>query len=210
MTVLIENGALVLFQGDSITDAGRNYDDGASLGGGYAMMAASWFSAQFPDRNVSFLNRGVSGDRAKEMESRWQKDCLDIKPAWVSIMIGINDTWRAFDSNDPTSTEAFETSYRNVLATTRATLKARLVLMEPFVLPYPEDRKAWRRDLDPRIEVVHKLAEEFDAIMVPLDRIFAKAMKKREPAYWAADGVHPTLAGHALIAQSWLKAVKAM
>jgi acyl-CoA thioesterase I len=210
MTVLIENDALVLFQGDSITDAGRIYDDGNSLGGGYAMMAASWFSAQFPERNVRFLNRGISGDRVIALEARWQKDCLDLKPAWVSIMIGINDTWRAFDSNDPTSTEAFETSYRNVLTATRATLKAKFVLMEPFVLPYPEDRKAWRRDLDPRIDVVHKLAREFDAIMVPLDRIFAEALKKREPAYWAGDGVHPTLTGHALIAQSWLKAVKAM
>jgi lysophospholipase L1-like esterase len=210
MTVLIENGALVLFQGDSITDAGRSYDDGNSLGGGYAMMAASWFSARYPERKGTFLNRGMSGDRAKEMEARWRKDCLDLKPAWVSIMIGINDTWRAFDSNDPTSTEAFEQSYRHVLTSTRAKLTAKLVLMEPFVLPYPEDRKAWRRDLDPRIAVVHKLAQEFDAIMVPLDRIFAEAIKKREPAYWAGDGVHPTLAGHALIAQSWLKAVKAI
>jgi len=210
MTTLIENGATVLFQGDSITDAGRMYDDGNSLGSGYAMMAASWFSALYPERNVRFLNRGISGNRAKDLEVRWQKDCLDLKPAWVLLMIGVNDTWRTFDANDPTTTEAYEKSCRNILMAVRNKLKAKLVLVEPFVLPFPEDRKAWRSDLDQRIGVIGKLAKEFDALLVPMDRIFAEAAKIRGPAFWTADGVHPTPAGHALIAQSWLKVVRAV
>ncbi len=210
MDPLIEANATVLFQGDSITDAGRGRMDPESLGGGYAMMAASWFSAAYPERNVRFLNRGISGNRAENLEERWKIDCLDLRPDWVSIMIGINDTWRAFDSNDPTATEAYEASYRNILTQTVETLGSNLVLIEPFVLPVPEDRKAWRDDLDPRIQVVRALADEFDAILVPLDGIMNAAGEKREPAFWAPDGVHPTPAGHALIAQSWLRAVKAI
>jgi acyl-CoA thioesterase I len=210
VTTLIEDGAVVLFQGDSITDTGRNRTDGDSIGTGFVMISASWFSALYPERKVRFVNRGWGGNRAKDLEARWQRDCLDLKPTWVTIMVGVNETWRAFDSNDPTTTEAYEKSYRNILTAVRDKLKARLVLMEPFVLPYPEDRKTWRNDLDPRIEVVGRLAKEFEAILVPLDKIFAEAVKKREPSFWAADGLHPTPAGHALIAQSWLRAVQAI
>jgi lysophospholipase L1-like esterase len=210
MTSLIEDRARVLFQGDSITDAGWNRQDPNSLGGGYAMMAACWFSALYPGKKVTFLNRGISGNRAKDLDARWQTDCLDLKPTWVSIMIGINDTWRRYDSNDTTSTEAYEKSYRNILTLTRDKLKAKLILIEPFVLPIPEDRKQWRVDLDPRIHVVRTLAREFNALLVPMDGIFAEAATHREPAYWAGDGVHPSLPGHALIAQSWLRTVKAL
>jgi acyl-CoA thioesterase-1 len=210
MATPIRENEVVLFQGDSITDAGRNRNDPNALGCGYVMMASGWFSARHAGKNVRFINRGISGNRVVDLEQRWKRDCLDLAPNWVSIMIGINDTWRAFDRNDPTATSAYEKSYRAILAAARDTLGARFILMEPFVLPVPEDRRAWRPDLDPRIEVVHALAEEFKAILVPMDRIFAEAATKREPAYWAPDGVHPTPAGHALLAQSWLAAVEAI
>lgn len=210
MDPTIEDGATVLFQGDSITDAGRGALDPENLGSGYAMMAASWFSAAFPEKDVTFLNRGISGNRAVGLESRWERDCIDLKPNWVSIMIGINDTWRAFDSGDPTSTEVYEAAYRTILTRTRDALGAQLILIEPFVLPFPEDRIAWRTDLDPRIRVVRALADEFNAILVPLDGIMNAAAEKRPPVFWAPDGVHPTPVGHALIAQSWLRAVKAL
>lgn len=207
MATLIEDRAVVLFQGDSITDAGRAGDLNG-MGGGYAMMASAEFSARHPEKRVRFINRGISGNRAVDLESRWKQDCLDLKPTWVSIMIGVNDTWRRFDSNDPTATGVYEQSYRNILSQVKQHLGARLILMEPFVLPYPEDRKAWRADLDPRIEVVHRLAREFDAILVETDRLFAEAATQREPAFWASDGVHPTPEGHALMALAWLRAVK--
>ncbi len=179
MEPIIEDGATVLFQGDSITDAGRGVLDPENLGAGYAMIAASWFTATFPEKRVTFLNRGISGNRAEDLEGRWERDCLELKPDWVSIMIGINDTWRAFDSNDLTLTEDYETSCRNILTLTRDRLGAHLILIEPFVLPFPEDRKAWRADLDPRIRVVRALADEVivmrDGQMVewgPADTIF--------------------------------------
>ena len=137
-------------------------------------------------------------------------DCLDLRPTWVSILIGINETWRRYDSNDSTSAKAYETAYRAILEQTRAELNARLILCEPFVLPVTDDRTTWREDLDPKINVVRRLAREFNALYVPLDGIFAQATTQREPAFWASDGVHPTNEGHALIAQSWLRTVKAI
>jgi acyl-CoA thioesterase-1 len=210
MASLIEDGALVLFQGDSITDAGRDRYDSNHLGYGYAMMASAWFSALYPAKSVRFLNRGIGGNRALDLQSRWQEDCLDLRPSWVSIMIGINDTWRRYDRNDPTSVQDYEAAYRAILEQTREHVDARLILCEPFVLPVPQDREAWREDLDPKIAAVRRLAREFAAILVPLDGIFAQAATQRELTFWAGDGVHPTSAGHALIAQSWLRAVKAL
>ena len=209
MTMLIERNATVLFQGDSITDAGRSRENDADLGRGYAAMAAAWFSALYPGHQVRFLNRGISGNRAKDLRARWQSDCLDLAPTWVSILIGINDTWRRYDSNDPTSTEAYEASYRAVLEQTRGRLEAQIIILEPFVLPTPPDRADWRVDLDPKIAVARKLAREFGAIYVPLDGPFAAAATQRDMDFWVPDGVHPSPAGHALIAQAWLRAVGA-
>lgn len=209
MKLLLEKDDRVLFQGDSITDAGwdRNYPQ--NMGFGYATMAAGLFMSRYPELNVTFMNRGISGNRAVDLQARWKHDCIALRPTVISIMIGINDTWRRFDSNDPTSIDTYENAYRSVLVQAREELKARFVLIEPFVLPVPRDRLQWRVDLDPRIGVVRKLAAEFGAVLVPMDGIFAQAASLREPAYWAEDGVHPTVAGHALIARSWLNAVGA-
>ncbi len=209
MTVLIEDGAVVQIQGDSITDAGRGRQNDDLLGGGYAGMVASRFSAAFPTKGVRFLNRGVSGNRAVDLQARWDEDCLALKPDWVSIMIGINDTWRSFDSNDPTGTAEYEAACRNILTRTHDELGAKLILLEPFLLPVPEDRLLWREDLDPKIQALRGLSREFDAVYVPLDGLFAAAATRRDPAFWAPDGVHPTAAGHALIADAWLNAVGA-
>lgn len=203
----IEDNAVVLFQGDSITDWGRNYSDSGSLGNGYPLLVAAEFGRQYPEKQVTFLNRGIGGNRVVDLERRWQEDCLDLKPDWVSIYIGINDTWRRYDSGDPTSVEAFYERYRKLIVRTREELDARLVLVEPFVLPVPGDRKGWREDLDPKIQAVRELAREFSAAYVPLDGLFAAASSRVDPAYWAGDGVHPSPAGHALIAKAWLDAV---
>lgn len=206
----IAEGATVLFQGDSITDADRArwYPD--DLGRGYALMAAGWFAARYPERGARFLNRGVAGDRVVDLLARWDDDCLALHPDLLSILVGINETWRAFDAGDPTPTDAFERDYRALLRRTREALPAtRLLLMEPFSLPVAPDRAAWRADLDPKIQVVRRLSTEFDALLVPLDGLFAQATARREASFWAEDGVHPTPAGHALIAQAWLRAIGA-
>lgn len=207
MANLIQNNSLVLFQGDSVTDAGRSRTNDNELGNGYPKMIAALFSAKYPEKNINFINRGISGNRVKDLQDRWKEDCVDLKPDWVSILIGINDCWRRYDRNDPTSAEEYEKGYRDILTRTVKETNARLVICEPFVLPIPEDRKAWREDLDPKIHVARQLARDFNAIYIPLDGVFASASAKREPSFWAADGVHPTSAGHALIALEWMKAM---
>ena len=196
---------VILFQGDSITDCGRNYEVSEDLGQGYAMMAASLLASSDSATNYTFYNRGISGHRAIDLKERWEEDCLELNPDVVSIMIGINDCWRRFDSGDPTSAEDFESYYRALLTPIK---DKRLILIEPFVLPHPEDRLAWREDLDPKIQVVRKLAREFNATFLPLDGLFAAKMTDQPPAFWAEDGVHPTNAGHAFIATEWIKAYK--
>jgi len=210
MSLLIEENAVVLFQGDSITDAGRNREVEGSLGGGYANMAGAWFQAKYPFMNVRFINRGMGGHRVRDLQGRWDEDCINLQPTWVSIMIGINDTWMCYGANDPTSHEEFEASYRDILTRTKRQTKAKIILIEQFVLPIPEDRIQWRGDLGPKIDIVRKLAREFADAFVPMDGIFANAMVHRPPVFWAMDGIHPLDAGHALIARSWLQAVGAI
>jgi len=206
---LFQKNDVVLFQGDSVTDCGRNRDEAFSMGTGYAMMASALYSAQYPDHNITFINKGIGGDRVVDLQSRWKVDALDLQPNWVSILIGINDCWRKYDQDDETSTEEYYNGYKQLLQQTKNELNAGIILCEPFLLPVPEDRKQWRVDLDPKIQAVRELAREFNTIYVPLDGIFAQASTQATPAYWLPDGVHPTSAGHALISQSWLKAVKA-
>lgn len=207
MGVPFKENDLILFQGDSVTDCGRSRQDDGSLGSGYAMLTSAWLSASYPEYRLRLVNRGVSGNRTRDLLARWEQDCIALRPDWVSILIGINNTWRRYDSNDPTPVERFEQEYRQLLEWTKRETSAKIVLCEPFLLPYPEDRIAWREDLDPKLAVVRKLAEQFADVFVPLDVIFQQATARQTPAYWAADGVHPTLAGHALIAQSWIKQV---
>lgn len=200
-------GDVILFQGDSVTDCGRVRGDDSSLGNGYPSLIAAYLWAKFPELNLKILNRGVSGDRVYDLEARWGVDCVDVHPNLVNILIGINDTWRRYDSNIISPIDEFTSAYRRILTRTCEETGAKLILCDPFVLPYPEERKAWRVDLDPRIDAVRSLALEFGAIYVPLDGIFAAACTKQKPQFWAADGVHPTLAGHGLIADAWLKTV---
>ena len=200
-------GDTILFQGDSVTDCGRNRNDSYSLGGGYPTLIAAYLWSHLPHLELTILNRGISGDRVYDLVNRWERDCLELEPNWVNILVGINDTWRRFDSDILSPIAEFETAYRRILDQTVKRTSARLVLCEPFVLSFPPDRLAWRKDLDPRIHVVRKLAAEYSALLVPLDGLFAAACVKAEPAVWAADGVHPTLAGHGLIANAWLETV---
>ncbi len=206
-SIVLESNSRILFQGDSITDAGRNRRDGESLGEGYAMMVASWLSAKYPEKNVQFLNRGVGGDDVKRLRERWQKDCINLKPDVVSILVGINDVLGKFFWNTTTSTASFENEYRGILETTRKNLQATIVIIEPFALRTVGGANEVKKELDEKVAVVKKLSREFSAILVPMEDIFEEASRKREPSFWSLDGVHPTQAGHALIAQSWLEIV---
>jgi len=204
----IRSGAIVLFQGDSITDAGRGYWDPNDLGAGYVAMVAERFSAKHPGLRAVFLNRGVSADRIRDLKDRWREDCLSLKPDVVSILVGVNDALGTFFGDDHTALESFEADYAEILDLARRNLDAQVVLLEPFLLPVSKELVAFRDDVDSIIRAVRKLSKEYATELVPLDSIFSEAAKREAPEFWSLDGVHPTRAGHDLIARSWLKSVE--
>lgn len=200
-------GSRAVLVGDSITDAGRLTEGEFGLGHGYAARVAGVCGRH----GVEVLNRGVSGHRVVDLQARWDDDVLALEPDLVSIKIGINDTWRRYDREDATSAEAFEAGYRDLLDRTRAGApQAAIVLVEPFLVPVRAEQWAWREDLDPKIQVVRRLAAEQGLALVATDGPFAQAVATSGlgPQAWAYDGVHPTPAGHDLLAEAWLAAVR--
>ena len=208
---MIQTNDVVLFQGDSITDCGRSREVpsiNSGLGGGYAHLVACTLLAQRPNDNLSFLNRGISGDRITSLMARWKADALNLKPTVVSILIGINDIWHEFGSKTGTNMDKYERFYRELLQDTRAALPGvRLVLCDPFVLRCGVVQPEWLPVLAQEQALVQTLATEIGATVVAFQKMFDAAAQKTPPAYWSGDGVHPTLAGHMLMAQEWIKTV---
>lgn len=208
----IKQNDKVLFIGDSITDAGRDRLNKTDLGQGYPLLVAAELQALLPQKKLTFYNRGISGNRLIDLKNRWEKDCLDINPDIVSILIGINDTSHQVTKSekiDLKEIDKFEENYRFLLKSLIQRTDARVVLMEPFVLPYPKSRMNWRRELDPRIQIVRKVARDYQTDLIPLDGIFNSAGISNGYSYYTGDdGVHPTVAGHGLIKEAWLECLK--
>lgn len=204
-------GGKILFIGDSITDTDRVKSDSKSLGNGYVHLVASYLLTQYPSLQLSFRNRGIGGDTLKDLVERWEKDCLNLDPDVVTILIGVNDTWENMAVGKSLSEEElkkFEEQYRYLLKSLYHRTDAKMILMEPYVIPVKKDRENWRTDLDPRIQIVRKLARDYQADFIPLDGILnAKALKNGMSAYTEEDGVHPSIRGHGEIAKAWLKNV---
>lgn len=203
--VLPADGTLLLV-GDSVTDAGRDRTDPLSLGQGWVRDVASALAGSRPGLVV--LNRGVSGDRAVDLERRWDTDVLVERPDVVSILVGVNDTWRRFDSGDPTSVEAYEATLGRVLERTRAAAVTRLVLVEPFALPVPPVTSEWDEELAGRRAAVARVGASYGAVVVEAQSAYDAAAGDA-PEVLLHDGVHPTPAGHRLLARTWLEAVGA-
>jgi len=207
-------GDVVLLQGDSITDAGRNRrnedkaNDRGALGSGYAFLIAAGLLAMQRDPELKIYNRGISGHKVFQLADRWDKDCLALKPDVVSILIGVNDIWHKLDGRYDGTIEIYERDYRALLERTRRELPSvKLVVCEPFVLRCGAVNDKWFPDFDGYRASARKVASAFDAVFVPFQAMFDEATKDTPPAYWAADGVHPTMAGAQLMAQTWLDVV---
>lgn len=205
---MLKKDSTLLFQGDSITDCGRIYDDPTNLGLGYPKMIAEYLKTFYSSLNITVLNRGISGNRVVDLQGRWDKDCLDLNPDFVSIMIGVNDMWRRFDSNDPTSAKDYYDRYHDILLQIKTkNPNCEILLIEPFLLMTREDFIDWHFDLDEKIEMVRKLSREFKTKYLALDGIFAELSTDIDPSYWSQDGVHPTDEGHSLISRKWIEKV---
>lgn len=195
----------ILFQGDSITDAGRDRSDCHLLGEGYPHYAAEYIKLRFPDENFEFMNLGISGDRTENLVARLQSDFIDINPDVTSIHIGINDTWHRAESLDWLPDDIFETQYRTVLESIRKNTDSKIIMIEQFLLPAP-DKLYFREDLNGKIDITRKLAREYADVYVPLDGIMAKACVGTPYTHWSDDGVHPNKNGAEYIGMIYTEA----
>ncbi len=204
----------ILFQGDSITDAGRNRsvtapNEAAGFGQGYPFLIAAYLRAIHAGYDLKFYNRGISGNRVPDLDARWQADCFDLKPDILSILIGVNDIWHKLNGNFAGTVRDYEEGYHNLLDRTRRELpNVKLVICEPFVLRTGAVNEKWFPEFDERRAVAKKQAQTFGATWVAFQDMFDLAVQEAAPAYWAHDGVHPTMAGHAKMAIAWLEAVE--
>lgn len=198
-----------LFQGDSITDAGRNnYEDPHNMGSGYPRFLEADLNM---DEANDVMNCGISGSRVVDLLARWKKDCLNLKPDVLTILIGVNDVWHELGGQNGVAAGLFEEVYRILLRETRNALpNTRIVLMGAFLLHGTATDQEWEvfhREVAVRREITRRLAEEFGLDYVDLQGAFEEAQKSFPAEHWAEDGVHPTAAGHELIARAWKKCV---
>lgn len=212
-------GGVVLFQGDSVTDAGRSRpaagpnnasaNNASALGNGYPLLVASNILRDDPETPWQFFNRGVSGNKVPDLEKRWDADTIALKPDVLSLLIGINDYWHTKTLGYKGTAAEFETQLGALLARTKSSLpRVRLVVMEPFVLKIGAVNQSWFPAFDERRAIVARVAKNAGATFVALQDSFDKAARRAGLVHWAADGVHPTPAGHALIAERWRETVR--
>ena len=208
-------GDVILFQGDSITDAGRNRqqelpNDAWSFGVGYANHIASCLLEEMPEKNLSIYNRGISGNKVHQLAERWDKDCLDLKPDVLSILIGVNDYWHFRNGVYEGTPEIYENDLRKLLSRTREVLPdLKLLICQPFILKGTSAvDESWVEPFRAYQSIAKNISDEFDAIWVPFQEAFDRAMEEAPATYWAADGVHPSMAGAQLMASTWLDALE--
>lgn len=208
----LHEGDTVLFQGDSITDGGRQktgMDYNHIMGQDYAYIVAAEVGSQSPEAHLQFVNRGVGGDWLPDLASRWQEDTIALHPALLSILVGVNDTLSARKPAE--SGAAFGIAYDHLLAKTIAAMPSvRIVLGEPFVLRVGKHVDTYAKDraeIEKRQQAVARLAAKYHLPVIRYQEAFDAACKKGPPDHWSWDGIHPTYAGHGLMAREWLKTV---
>ena len=200
--------ARILFQGDSITDGnrGRSADPNHILGHGYVFIIAARHGAAFPESGLEFMNRGVSGNTVLDLEKRWEKETLDLKPDILSILIGVNDSSRKIPLDQ------YEQVYDKLITDARAANpKLKLVLCEPFVLNHlatTPQKGSPNADVVKRQEIVAKLAAKHGAALVQFQKALDAACERAPAAHWIWDDVHPTYSGHQIMADEWERAVR--
>jgi lysophospholipase L1-like esterase len=210
----VPSDAVILFQGDSITDAHRQKDiltanNPRGLGNGYVGLVAADLLRKYPAKGYRIYNRGISGNKVYQLADRWQEDCIDIKPSVLSILVGVNDFWHTKTGNYSGNLEKYRNDYYSLLDRTRNELPGIiLIIAEPFALPGIQAvDHTWYPAFDDYRATAKELAGIFKATFIPCQKIFDKATKKAPGVYWTHDGVHPSLAGARLMADAWRKAM---
>lgn len=199
----------IVFIGDSITDTGRLEAAYRPFGYGYVHFVAYRLLAKYPEYNLSIINTGISGDTIRDLNNRWERDCLNHKPDILSVLIGINDVFRQYTGSLDTAVllDEYQLTYKRLLTLVKGKYNCRLILIEPFMFCDDKTNPAYKA-LQQYIHAVRALAAEFDAVLVPLQELIDNKIKKVPPEKFSDDMVHPYVWAHAWIAQRWLEATK--
>lgn len=198
----------ILFQGDSITDAGRSREKEYKLGEGYARLVEAALGYAYPAKH-EFINRGVSGNRVTDVYARIRNDIINLKPDFMSILIGVNDVWHGVNNDNGVDADKYFKIYSMLIEEIKAALpNIKIMILEPFVLRGEATSARWeefRSGVEKRAEMAKKIAQTYDLPFVPLQKGFDELEKLAPAEYWLRDGVHPTAKGHEYIKQEWIK-----
>ncbi len=202
----------ILFQGDSITDAGRekaNYyaNDAAGMGRGYVFQIVSHLLGTQPEKDWKYYNRGISGHKVFQLANRWDDDCLQLKPDVLSILIGVNDFWHTLNNYKGT-VAGYEADFRKLLdRTLKALPNIKLIIGEPFAVKGGSAiDDEWFPEFPKYQQSARKVAADYKAVFIPYQQIFDDALQLAPAVYWCPDGVHPSMAGGYLMKEAWIKA----
>ena len=213
--MIFEKNDTLLFIGDSISDYDRKRPVGEGLfngwGTSYVANVGALLGCMYPEMGIRVKNVGISGNQVRDLDARWQTDVLDQKPDWVSVLIGINDVWRQFDSplltEQHVPIEEYEATYEKLILETLPHVKG-MILMTPFFME-PNKQDSMRAMMDKYGAVVKKLAEKYNLVFVDLQAAWDKLFEYMHPCNIAWDRIHPNQTGHMYIAKQFLAAVGA-
>ncbi len=204
----------ILFQGDSITDCGRKREDPEDLAKGYPRLVAADIGFDNPNE-YTFFNRGISGNRIVDLYARMKIDLINLKPDYMSILIGVNDTWHEINKQNGVDTAKYEKIYSMLIEEVKAALPdIKIIILEPFVLKgsatiateeIPDKWERFDKDVREKAAAARRVADKYGLKFVPLQDKFS-ALDAQHEGIWTADGVHPTVFGHELITREWLAA----
>jgi lysophospholipase L1-like esterase len=213
--ISLGKGDVVLFQGDSITDWGRDKNktianEFGMLGSGYVLLAASHLLSQYPAKGLQIFNKGISGNKVYQLAERWDADCLNLKPNVLSIMIGVNDYWHTKLNGYKGTIETYSDDYKKLLERTKQALpNVKLIVIEPFAVKGVKAvDDTWYPAFDGYRQAAKAIASQFNAAFIPMQSIFDKALEVAPGNYWTIDGVHPSPAGAGLMSHAYLEVVK--
>lgn len=201
----------ILFQGDSITDAGRSRGDDINLGLGYPTLVKGELGYDNPGR-YTFYNRGISGNRVVDLYARIKVDFINLRPDYLSILIGVNDVWHEFGNQNGVSAEKYFKVYAMLIEEIKEVLPdTKIMILEPFVLKgtgTEEHFEEFRAEVQKRAAKAKEIAKKYGLSFISLQDKFDEAAKTAPNEYWLADGVHPTAMGHELIKRAWIEEFK--
>ncbi|MEL6650124.1 MAG: SGNH/GDSL hydrolase family protein [Bacteroidota bacterium] len=209
------DGQTVLFQGDSITDGGRRRNNGGAnspqaLGSTYPVLVASELLGQHIDKEVKFYNRGISGNKVFQLAERWQEDCLDLQPDILTILIGVNDFWHMVNGDYDGTVEIYERDFMALIEQTKAALpNVKIIIAEPFAVKGGSAMtERWDNEFPAYQAAAKRVAEAHKTGWIACQSLFDEALTRGSVQHWCPDGVHPSPAGHQLMTEAWIQALR--